>query len=85
MRGSRDLLGTKGAHLECPPHCFAAGGSVDLWLAPTVMSQSRIKGLEGVDPFAVPLPHSEVPTRVERLSSGRRMLRGIVVASQPQF
>jgi len=43
------------------------------------MSESRIKGLEGIDPLAVPLPHgTEVTTRVERLSSGRRIPQGVV-------
>jgi len=43
------------------------------------MSDSRIKGLEDVDLLAVPLPHgTEVTTRVERLSSGRRIRQGVI-------
>jgi len=43
------------------------------------MTQSRIKGLETVDPLSLPLPHgTEVTTRVERLSSGRRIPQGVV-------
>lgn len=43
------------------------------------MSQSRVKGLESVDPLGVPLPHgTEVTTRVERLSGGRRIPQGVV-------
>jgi hypothetical protein len=43
------------------------------------MTQSRVKGLEGLDPLAVPLPHgTEVTTRVERLSSGRRIPQGVI-------
>ncbi len=42
-------------------------------------SQTRIRGLESVDPLSVPLPHgTEVITRVARVSGDRRVPQGMV-------
>ena len=43
------------------------------------VSRAKLKGLEQLDPLAIPLPHgTEVTTRVERLTSGRGIPQGVV-------